>query len=100
MGPRPTGLTRAFSGRLARGMINRLQVEHSGVAPVAYPEVHHLTAPLRARAREANDPDYINLWAGQPHELVRAVPAAQLVAELAREAGAALSQARRRLPAG
>jgi nitronate monooxygenase len=91
---RPTGLTRAFSGRLARGMTNRLQAEHSKAAPIAYPELHHLTTPLRGRARAANDPDYFNLWAGQAHELVRPMPAAQLVAELAREADIALSQAK------
>src|SRR5690242_9207465 len=36
---RPTGLTRAFSGRLARGIVNRWQHEHTSDAPLAYPEV-------------------------------------------------------------
>jgi nitronate monooxygenase len=47
----PTRLTRAFSGRLARGMVNRFMEEHDATAPSAYPEVHHLTSPLRAAAR-------------------------------------------------
>jgi nitronate monooxygenase len=92
--PRPTGLTRAFTGRLARGIVNRFQAEHSRAAPSAYPELHHVTAPLRARARQAGDAEAINLWAGQAHELTRAVPAAQLVAELAAGARAALDAAR------
>ena len=43
----PTVLTRAFTGRLARGIRNRFHVDHGASAPHAYPEVHHLTAPLR-----------------------------------------------------
>ena len=90
----PTGLTRAFTGRLARGIVNRFQAEHSASAPRAYPDVHHVTAPLRAQARRAGDAQAINLWAGQAHALTRAVPAAQLVRELADEARAALEAAR------
>jgi nitronate monooxygenase len=95
--PRHTGLTRAFSGRLARGLVNRFQAEHTAAAPIAYPELHHLTTPLRARARADGDPEQINLWAGQAHELARAVPAGQLVTELAQEAAAALDRAARQL---
>jgi len=77
-----TGLTRAFSGRLARGIVNRLQREHTAAAPIAYPEIHHITAPLRAHARAAGDADLINLWAGEAHALARALPAAEVVAIL------------------
>jgi nitronate monooxygenase len=96
---RPTGLTRAFSGRLARGIVNRLQAEHSATAPLAYPEVHHVTAPLRAHGRKAGDADVINLWAGQAHELAEERPAAEIVARLVEEARAALAQAAERLGA-
>ena len=88
--PAPTGLTRAFSGRLARGIVNRLQAEHGAAAPLAYPEVNHLTAPLRARAREAGDGDGFNLWAGQAHALAEELPAAEVVAKLDRETREAL----------
>lgn len=94
---RPTGLTRAFTGRQARGIVNRLQAEHSDAAPIAYPEVHHVTARLRARAREAGDGEAVNLWAGQAHALTRAVPAAQLVADLMEEARTAAASLGRRL---
>jgi nitronate monooxygenase len=93
---RPTGLTRAFSGRLARGIVNRLQAEHSASAPRAYPEVHYVTAPLRAAARRAGDAELINLWAGESHELAEERPAAEIVARLAADATAALERALRR----
>jgi nitronate monooxygenase len=96
---RPTGLTRAFSGRLARGIVNRLQADHSVTAPLAYPEVHHITAPLRAHGRKAGDADVINLWAGQAHELAEERPAAEVVARLAADARDGLAQAAERLGA-
>jgi nitronate monooxygenase len=92
-----TGLTRAFSGRLARGIVNRLQAEHTSAAPIAYPEVHHLTAPLRAHGRDAGDPDVVNLWAGQAHELAQEAPAAEVVARLERDARRALADGGRKL---
>jgi nitronate monooxygenase len=94
---RPTGLTRAFSGRLARGIVNRWQRDHSDAAPIAYPEIHHVTAPLRAHARAAGDPDGINLWAGEAHALAREAPAADVIATLERDARDATERLRRRL---
>ena len=93
----PTALTRAFSGRTARGIVNRFLAEHGGQAPAAYPEVHHLTAPLRAAARAAGDDQAINLWAGQAYPLAEALPAAEVVRRLAADARAALDRARQRL---
>jgi nitronate monooxygenase len=93
----PTALTRAFTGRLARGIENRFLREHSARAPRAYPEVHHVTAPLRAHGRSVGDGEVLNLWAGQAHALAREVPAEQLVRELADEARRALDGTRRLL---
>ena len=59
-----TILTRAYSGRLARGLANRFALEHHGQAPQAYPEVHHLTGPLRATATKAGDASVPTFWAG------------------------------------
>jgi len=81
-----TALTRAFSGRTARGIENRFMREHEAEAPPGYPDVHHLTTPLRAAAREAGDPDGFHLWAGQAHALARELPAGELVKRLAAEA--------------
>ena len=96
-GRAPTALTRAFTGRTARGIVNRFLREHSADAPSAYPEVHHLTAPVRAAARRRNDADGFHLFAGQAYNLAEPVPAAQLVARLAEEARTALGAAALRL---
>jgi nitronate monooxygenase len=89
----PTAMTRAFTGRLARGIRNQFLDDHSHHAPAAYPEVHYLTSTVRAAGRSASNPDLINLWAGQTHELSRELPAAELVAALMRDARAALQTA-------
>jgi nitronate monooxygenase len=88
-----TALTRAFTGRSARGIENRFMREHEHEAPVAYPEVHNLTAPVRAAARGRSDAEGFHLWAGQAHALAAERPAAELVRALASEASEALRSA-------
>jgi nitronate monooxygenase len=89
----PTRLTRAFSGRTARGIENGFLCAHSESAPAAYPEVHHLTSPMRKVARQAGLADYVNLWAGQAYTLTASASAANLVRDLWQQARTALSQA-------
>ncbi|MXQ58603.1 nitronate monooxygenase [Streptomyces sp. XHT-2] len=91
-----TELTRAFSGRPARALVNRFVREHGPYAPAAYPEVHHLTAPLRKAAAKAGDAQGLALWAGQGHRMARELPAGQLVEVLVAE----LASARTALSAG
>jgi nitronate monooxygenase len=90
-----TALTRAFTGRLARGIRNGFMNEHTEHAPIAYPEVHYVTAPMRKEARESGDADLINLWAGEAHQLAEERPAAEVVQKLVEEARAAIEAARR-----
>ena len=90
-----TSLTRAFSGRTARGIANGFLLAHSGAAPAAYPEVNQLTAPMRTKARQAGLADYVNLWAGQAYPLATALPAGDLVRDLWAEAGAVLARVTR-----
>jgi nitronate monooxygenase len=92
-----TALTRAFTGRTARGIENRFMREHDSDAPLAYPEVHNLTAPLRAAARERGDADSFHLWAGQAYPLATELPAGELVRKLADEAREALRTAALRI---
>jgi nitronate monooxygenase len=61
--------------------VNRFMREHPN-APSAYPQIHHLTAPLRTAARAAGDAESINLWAGTGFSLARAEPAADVVRRL------------------
>jgi nitronate monooxygenase len=95
-----TRLTRAFTGRRARGVVNEFIRAHDDAAPAGYPQIHHVTAPLRAAARAAGDPSLVNLWAGQAHALVCDLPAAEIVERITTEAFAALADAVRRFPGG
>jgi nitronate monooxygenase len=95
----PTALTRAFTGRRARGIVNRFIEDHPE-APSAYPEIHYATAPIRAAARAAGDREAVNLWAGQAHELALELPAAEIVETLADDARRALEASTRRLGPG
>jgi nitronate monooxygenase len=73
--------------------VNRWLREHDDGAPSAYPDVHNLTAKVRAAARSAGDPDGFHLWAGQAHALAVAEPAAEVVARVWGEARSALRTA-------
>ncbi len=96
----PTVLTRAFSGRLARGLANRFHADHGAAAPAAYPEVHHLTSPLRAHGRRTGDADVINLWAGQAHRLATDQTAEAITLRLAQDAREAIAAAAARWRVG
>ena len=85
-GDAPTALTRAYTGRMARGIVNDFMRAHHEDAPSAYPDVHHLTRPLRAAARDRGDAENFHLWAGQAYRLARAEPAGDTVRRLAAEA--------------
>ncbi|MBT2555722.1 nitronate monooxygenase [Arthrobacter sp. ISL-5] len=63
-----TRMTRAFSGRYARGLYNAFMKDHDPSAPAGYPEVHHMTTPIRAAAAKAGDPHRVNLWAGTGYD--------------------------------
>lgn len=92
-----TAITRAFSGRPARGLVNPFLAENSAAAPAAYPELHHLTRPIRAAAAAAGNTDLMSLWAGQGFASARALPAGELVDVLTAEAAEALRTAQARL---
>ncbi|MCD2185591.1 nitronate monooxygenase [Actinomycetospora soli] len=74
-----TTVTRAFTGRAARALTNRFAVEHGPVAPAAYPELHHLTRPIRVAAAKAGDAERLHLWAGVHFRRATAGPAAEVV---------------------
>ncbi|HET7015188.1 MAG TPA: nitronate monooxygenase [Streptosporangiaceae bacterium] len=76
-----TGVTRAFSGRPARGLVNGFMRAHEAV-PSAYPEINNATRPLRAAAAAAGDADRMSLWAGEGFRLASAQPVAEVVERL------------------
>ncbi|NKY34186.1 nitronate monooxygenase [Nocardia speluncae] len=81
-----TVITRAFSGRPARGLANDFIAAHDEAAPAAYPQVHHLTSPVRAAAAARNAPEDMALWAGTGYRATSADPAATILRRLWSEA--------------
>ncbi len=82
-----TRLTRAFSGRPARGLSNRFIEEmaaHDDDLP-DFPLLNTVTGPLRKASVEAGSPDFVALWSGQAMSLNRTMPAGELVEKLVEE---------------
>lgn len=78
-----TVLTRAFTGRPARGLRNRFIDRFEASVPLGYPAIHHLTSPLRKAAAAAGDSDVIHLWAGTGYRHAAERPTAAILTELA-----------------
>ena len=90
---RGTRLTRVFSGRHARGLVNGFMDAmrpHEDAVPV-YPVQNALTGELRAAATRAGDVEAMSLWAGQAAALARRLPIGALGARLAAEYDAAVA---------
>lgn len=89
-----TRLTRAFSGRHARGIENRFMREMRAVEDEipAYPIQNALTQELRAAAAKAGSAEALSLWAGQSVRLAKPGPAAEITERLWRDARAALRE--------
>ncbi|MBV9795930.1 MAG: nitronate monooxygenase [Actinobacteria bacterium] len=76
-------LTRAFTGRPARGLPNTFIEKYGPIAPSGYPALHHLTSPLRKAAAAAGHPELVHLWAGTGYRNTRPGPAADILTALA-----------------
>ncbi len=90
---RRTVLTKVFSGRLARGIANRLTRELAGVERdvPAYPVQNALMMPVRRAAADRDDPDHLNLWSGQAAPLTYETTAVEYLTRVVREAQALLA---------
>jgi len=77
-----TIVTRAFSGRYARGLENEFIRLLNNVAPLGYPEVNQMTLPIREAASALEDPNGMPLWAGTSFQEARPGPAADIIAGL------------------
>lgn len=86
-GQQPTRLTRAFSGRYARGLENRFMREMESVEKrfPAYPVQNALTTSIRAAAAAKGDPELMSLWAGTDIARARPMPVAKLMQTLVAE---------------
>ncbi len=83
-------LTRAFSGRWARGLFNTLmeQFDDAGLGIPEYPYQNSLTTAFRAAAQRQDDPRWFNLWAGQSAGGAEALPVQHILQRIIREAEA------------
>jgi nitronate monooxygenase len=89
-----TRMTRAFSGRPARGIMNRFMREMDSAQEEViqyFPLQNALTRPLRKAAAEQGRAEFLSLWAGQGVRLARRQPAAELIARLTREIDEAIA---------
>jgi nitronate monooxygenase len=78
-----TLITRALSGRPARGLPNALTEELGNSEDILpFPLQHAATSPLRSAAAARNDPRFMTLWSGQAAPLSQELPAAELVRKL------------------
>ncbi|WDL81941.1 nitronate monooxygenase [Aeromonas bestiarum] len=86
-----TALTRVFSGRPARGIVNRLMRELGSLSDLApdFPHASSALAPLRAAAEKVGESGFSPLWAGQNVSGCMDLPAAKLIAAWVKEAGLA-----------
>ena len=93
-----TRVTRCFSGRPARGIVNRFmsEMESAGSAEtiLPFPLQNTLTRPLRSAAAQQGRAEFLSLWAGQGVRMARQEPAGKLVARLVRETETAIGQMR------
>jgi nitronate monooxygenase len=82
---RHTALTNLFTGRPARGIVNRLMKELGPIsgAPPAFPLATAAIGPLRAAAEAQGFGDFSPLWSGQNASGCKELPAAQLTRVLA-----------------
>ena len=82
---RHTALTNLFTGRPARGIVNRLMRERGPMSPAApaFPLATAAIAPIRARAEAAGSGDFSPLWSGQNASGCLEIPAAELTRRLA-----------------
>ena len=76
-----TAITRAFSGRRARGLVNQFMLDHPS-APSAYPQINGATRPLRAEAARLGDAHRMSLWAGQGFRRAETRPAGEIVDQI------------------
>jgi nitronate monooxygenase len=81
-----TAITRAFSGRRARSLVNDFMRAHKG-APAAYPEVNNATRPLRAAAQASGDVQRMSLYAGEGFRAAEQRSAAEIIERLASGVG-------------
>ena len=87
---RKTKITKAFSGRMARGINNKFIEEMTGKKIFPFPIQNTVTMPLRKVSQNKNNGEFINLWAGTNFNKVRDLSAKELIQRLSEEFNAVI----------
>jgi len=88
-----TRITEKFSGKPARGLVNRFMTEMAQAPQLPFPAQNSITGKLRQASAKAGKPDCVAMWAGQGAPLSRALPAAELIERLEAETVEAIRRA-------
>jgi nitronate monooxygenase len=96
-----TTITRAFSGRPARGLHNDFinAWDSAGLKPLSFPWHNALTRPMRSAAAKAKNAELQSVWAGQGLRMLRKGSAASIMSQLRNEITRAMQDTRKRIPA-
>jgi nitronate monooxygenase len=81
----PTALTKTFTGKSARALINAFMQKLEDCQIPPYPIQHFLTQKLRSLAAQKNHPELMSLWAGQGYPFCRSASAAELIGQIVEE---------------
>lgn len=82
---RETVMTRAFTGRLARGLENTFTNKYATLAPKCYPAVHFMTQPIRKSALENKNHENMSMWAGVNYPFIKQGTAKEIIQTLVDE---------------
>jgi NAD(P)H-dependent flavin oxidoreductase YrpB (nitropropane dioxygenase family) len=77
-----TALTRSFTGRPGRGVPNAFMARYDATAPLGYPALHHLTAPIRRASAAQGDAEQVNVWAGSGYREITERPTGEILRAL------------------
>ena len=88
-----TRITRAFSGRPARGLINVMMnyLDETPENILPFPYQHSLTSKIRREAARQDKPEYLSMWAGQGASMARGQGTGEIITTLARELDSTLA---------
>ncbi len=87
-----TRVTEKFSGKPARGLVNRFMKDMEQAPQLAFPAQNSVTGKLRQASAKSGKPDFVAMWSGQASPLCRALPAAELIARLEAETVESIQQ--------
>lgn len=81
-GQQATTLTKAFTGKYARGLKNRFTEQLKEATTAPYPVQHYLTQPIRKESARQNNREYMSLWMGENSYLAKEASVKEIIETL------------------